>query len=149
VHAKGNVVGVQFLAKFLDPIEGSTSERLLPTPFSMTLLVWHPKAVAYAQVLRDRLDAEDRAKLLRGVRLTDSRCNIPGVDFSPECFDEPGDSEFTRKGLMYLRTRHLQDLRVKPEEWMIPKVICKKGKGSSGGRQIFEASSISLVFCVS
>jgi hypothetical protein len=57
-----------------------------------------------------------------GIDPVDFQCNIPGVNFPSGLFDRRGDSECAQSWLMYLRTKHLQSLGIKPEVWMIPKV---------------------------
>jgi hypothetical protein len=81
----------------------------------------------FALRLCELIGAERRAKGSLGAPPVDPQCNIPGVEFPPELFDRPGDSDFARMGLRYLRTRYLLDFGIDPREWMIPKVMCRAG----------------------
>jgi hypothetical protein len=101
-----------------------------PAPSMIRLMAERPEAVSSEWRLRGMVEAERRTWMSPGVDPVDFRCNIPGVNFSSDLFDRPGDSEWARSVLVYLRTKHLQSLGIDPEEWMIPKVMCGRGDGS-------------------
>jgi hypothetical protein len=105
---------------------------LLPTPSSVGLTAEHSGEISFEWRLRAMVQAERSTWMVRGVDPVDYWCNIPGVNFASDLFDRQGDSEGTRSVLAYLRTRHLQSIGIKPEAWMIPKVMCKRGDGSWG-----------------
>jgi hypothetical protein len=92
----------------------------------------HPEAISLEWKLRTMVEMERRSWMLPGVDPVDFWCNIPGVNFASDLFDRSGDSEWARSVLAYLRTKHLQSLGIEPEEWMVLKVMCRRGDGSWG-----------------
>jgi hypothetical protein len=114
VGAEGSDAGAKPLASFLD---GAWSSSAAGT-------------AGFVLRLCELIGAERRARASLGAPPVDFQCNIPGVDLPPELFDWPGDSEFARMGLRYLRTWYLLDSGIDPREWMIPKVMCRAGDAS-------------------
>jgi hypothetical protein len=130
--AAGNSVGVQPPAVLSGEAGSSAHAGRFPAPPMIRLMAERSKAISFEWRLRGTVEAKRRTWMSPGVDPVDFQCNIPGVNFLSDLFDRLGDSECARSCLMYLCTKHLQSLGIKPEEWMIPKVMCKRGDGSWG-----------------
>jgi hypothetical protein len=89
-----------------------------------------PEASSYEWKLRAMVEMERRTRMARDVDPVHFFCNVPGVNLASDLYDCQGDSEWTQGVLAYLRTKYLLSIGIKPEAWMIPRVMYKRVDGS-------------------
>jgi hypothetical protein len=102
----------------------------LPVKPSIDSPTWYRDMKLYAEALRTKIEADKRARASQGIHSIETQCNIPGVQFPLDLWDQPGDGEFSKAEKKRRRTEYLKSLGIEPEAWMFPKVTVAKGKES-------------------
>src|SRR5579883_1432275 len=57
---------------------------------------WYRDVKLYAEALRAGIEVKRRARASQGIHSIETQCNIPGVQFPPDLWDQPRDGEFTK-----------------------------------------------------
>jgi hypothetical protein len=104
----------------------------LPPKPSIDSPTWYRDMKFYAEALRAGIEADRQARASQGIHSIETQCNIPGLQFPSDLWDQPGDGEFTKAEKKQKRTQYLEDLGIEPEAWMFPRVTVRRGNNSFG-----------------